>query len=49
MSIDIVHQRLIVNAIEPRAVMAEWQGDRLLVHIGSQNPSGTRDALADSS
>jgi len=46
-SIDIVHQRLIVNAMEPRAIMAEWEGDRLTVHIGSQNPSGTRDALAD--
>src|SRR6266851_2206375 len=46
-SIDIVHQRLIVNAMEPRAIMAEWEGDRLTVHIGSQNPSGTRDALAE--
>jgi carbon-monoxide dehydrogenase large subunit len=46
-SVDIVHQRLIVNAMEPRAIMAEWEGDRLTVHIGSQNPSGTRDALAD--
>jgi carbon-monoxide dehydrogenase large subunit len=46
-SMDIVHQRLIVNAMEPRAIMAEWEGDRLTVHIGSQNPSGTRDALAD--
>src|ERR1700730_11021060 len=47
LSIDIVHQRLIVNAMEPRAIKAEWEGDRLTVHIGSQNPSGTRDALAD--
>jgi carbon-monoxide dehydrogenase large subunit len=46
-SIDVVHQRLIVNAMEPRAIMAEWEGDRLTVHIGSQNPSGTRDALAE--
>ncbi len=46
-SLDIMHQRLIVNAMEPRAVMAEWDGDRLIVHIGSQNPSVTRDALAD--
>ncbi len=46
-SLDIVHQRLIVNAMEPRAVMAEWEGDRLIVHIGSQNPSVTRDTLAD--
>ena len=46
-SLDIVHQRLIVNAMEPRAVMAEWEGDRLIVHIGSQNPQGTRDTLCD--
>ena len=46
-SLDIVHQRLIVNAMEPRAVMAEWEGDRLVVHMGSQNPSVTRDTLAD--
>lgn len=46
-SLDIMHQRLIVNAMEPRAVMAEWEGDRLTVHIGSQNPSVTRDTLAD--
>ncbi len=24
-ALDIVHQRLIVNAMEPRAVMAEWK------------------------
>ena len=46
-SLDIMHQRLIVNAMEPRAIMAEWEGDRLIVHIGSQNPSVTRDTLAD--
>ena len=46
-SLDIVHQRLIVNAMEPRAVMAEWEDDRMVVHIGSQNPSGTRDTLCD--
>ena len=46
-SLDIMHQRLIVNAMEPRAVMAEWDDDRLVVHIGSQNPSVTRDTLCD--
>ena len=46
-SLDIVHQRLIVNAMEPRAIMAEWDGDRLIVNIGSQNPSVTRDTLCD--
>ncbi|SKA38935.1 carbon-monoxide dehydrogenase large subunit [Enhydrobacter aerosaccus] len=45
-SLDIMHQRLIVNAMEPRAIMAEWDGDRIVVHIGSQNPSVTRDTLA---
>ena len=28
--------------------MAEWEGERLTVHIGSQNPQGTRDTLAGS-
>ena len=42
-----MHQRLIVNAMEPRAIMAEWDGDRMVVHIGSQNPSATRDILCD--
>ena len=46
-SLDIQHQRLIVNAMEPRAVMAEWEGDRMVIHIGSQNPSVTRDTLCD--
>jgi carbon-monoxide dehydrogenase large subunit len=44
-TLDVVHQRLIVNAMEPRAVIAEWDGDRMTVHIGSQNPQGTRDTL----
>lgn len=43
--LDIAHQRLIVNAMEPRAIMAEWDGDRMVVHIGSQNPQATRDTL----
>ena len=45
--LDVVHQRLIVNAMEPRAIMAEWDADRMVVHIGSQNPQGTRDQLAN--
>jgi len=45
--LEVVHQRLIVNAMEPRAIMAEWDGDRMVVHIGSQNPSVTRDTLCD--
>jgi aerobic carbon-monoxide dehydrogenase large subunit len=48
-SLDIMHQRLIVNAMEPRAITAEWDeaSDRITVNMGSQNPQPTRDALAD--
>ncbi|TWT04000.1 xanthine dehydrogenase family protein molybdopterin-binding subunit [Reyranella sp. CPCC 100927] len=46
-SLEIEHQRLIVNAMEPRAILAEWDEDRIVVHIGSQNPSVTRDTLCE--
>ena len=32
--------------LEPRAAVAEWQGNRLTVWTGSQNPFGIRDELA---
>ncbi|MGA9718661.1 MAG: molybdopterin cofactor-binding domain-containing protein, partial [Acidobacteriaceae bacterium] len=32
--------------LEPRAAVAEWQGNRLAVWTGSQNPFGIRDELA---
>ena len=37
----------IEDALKSGAPQAEWDGDRLVVHIGSQNPSVTRDTLAD--
>ncbi|MBL8673428.1 MAG: xanthine dehydrogenase family protein, partial [Rhodospirillales bacterium] len=48
-ALDIEHQRLVVNAMEPRAITAEWDSasGRITVNIGSQNPSVTRDQLAE--
>ncbi|MDB5360220.1 MAG: aldehyde oxidase and xanthine dehydrogenase, molybdopterin binding [Rhodospirillales bacterium] len=34
------------NPMEPHATLAEWQGDRLLVHNASQSVFGNRKALA---
>ena len=33
--------------LEPRAALAEWQGERLTVWTGSQRPFGVRQQLAD--
>ena len=33
--------------LEPRAAVAEWSGDKLTVHTGSQRPFGVRGELAD--
>ena len=32
--------------MEPRAAVAEWEGDKLTVWTGSQNPFGVRGELA---
>ncbi|ABD08650.1 Carbon-monoxide dehydrogenase [Rhodopseudomonas palustris HaA2] len=48
-SLDIVSQRLIPSAMEPRATIAEIEKKtgRLILHVQSQTPAQTRDALAD--
>jgi carbon-monoxide dehydrogenase large subunit len=47
-SLDIVNQRLIPNAIEPRANLAEPDAaGRLTLRVPSQTPASTRDILAD--
>jgi carbon-monoxide dehydrogenase large subunit len=48
-SLDIVNQRLIPNAIEPRANLAEPDpaSGRLTLRVPSQTPATTRDILAD--
>jgi carbon-monoxide dehydrogenase large subunit len=45
--IDLVNQRLAGCAIEPRAVIAEPDGDGLLVHSSTQVPHHVRQLLAE--
>jgi len=47
-SLDLVSQRLVPSAMEPRSTMAEVdkQTGRLTLHVQSQTPGSTRDVLA---
>lgn len=46
-SLDVVSQRLVPAAMEPRSVIAEIEkGDRLVMHMQTQTPTQTRDTLA---
>ncbi|MEH2478928.1 carbon-monoxide dehydrogenase large subunit [Nitrobacteraceae bacterium AZCC 2146] len=48
-SLDIVSQRLIPSAMEPRSTIADIdkKSGRLTLHVQSQTPASTRDILAD--
>src|ERR1700742_1556711 len=48
-SLDIVSQRLVPSAMEPRSTIAEVEKKtgRLLLYVQSQTPGTTRDILAD--
>src|SRR5438552_10830905 len=48
-SLDLVSQRLIPSAMEPRSAIAEVdkKSGRLTLHVQSQTPASTRDILAD--
>jgi aerobic carbon-monoxide dehydrogenase large subunit len=48
-SLDLVSQRLVPSAMEPRSTMAEVdkQTGRLALHVQSQTPGSTRDVLAE--
>lgn len=48
-SLDLVSQRLVPSAMEPRSTMAEVdkQTGRLTLHVQSQTPGSTRDVLAE--
>ena len=48
-SLEIVSQRLIPSAMEPRSTIAEVdkKTGRLTLHVQSQTPGSTRDILAD--
>ena len=48
-SLDLVSQRLVPSAMEPRSTIAEIEkkSGRLILHVQSQTPGSTRDILAD--
>jgi carbon-monoxide dehydrogenase large subunit len=48
-SLDMVSQRLVPSAMEPRSTIAEVdkKTGRLTLHVQSQTPTSTRDILAD--
>ena len=48
-ALDVVSQRLIPSAMEPRSTIAEVEKKtgRLILHVQSQTPASTRDVLAD--
>src|SRR5258708_2343647 len=47
-SLDLVSQRLIPSAMEPRSTIAEIdKTGRLILHVQSQTPGSTRDLLAE--
>jgi len=48
-SLDLVSQRLVPSAMEPRSTIAEIEPKtgRLLLHVQSQTPASTRDVLAE--
>ncbi|MGH6776908.1 MAG: xanthine dehydrogenase family protein molybdopterin-binding subunit, partial [Bradyrhizobium sp.] len=48
-TLDLVSQRLVPSAMEPRSTMAEvdMQTGRLILHVQSQTPGSTRDVLAE--
>jgi carbon-monoxide dehydrogenase large subunit len=48
-SLDLISQRLIPSAMEPRSTIAEVdkKSGRLTLHVQSQTPGSTRDVLAE--
>src|SRR3954466_1897467 len=48
-SLDLVSQRLVPSAMEPRSTIAEVdkKSGRLILHVQSQTPGSTRDVLAE--
>jgi carbon-monoxide dehydrogenase large subunit len=43
----IINNRIVVNPIEPRAALGEWDGKRFCLHTPSQGPHMLRDQLAE--
>ena len=45
-SLEVVHNRIIVNAMEPRGCFAEWEDGRLHLCVNGQGVWGQRNELA---
>ena len=46
-AVDIVNQRVAPSPIEPRTVLADYDGQRLTIRMSSQMPSGVRTSVCD--
>jgi aerobic carbon-monoxide dehydrogenase large subunit len=46
-TLDLVNQRVVACPIEPRAIVANYEaaGDRIVLRLSCQTPTGVRDAL----
>ncbi|WP_454814185.1 xanthine dehydrogenase family protein molybdopterin-binding subunit [Labrys neptuniae] len=46
-SLDVVNNRLVANYLETRGCLAEWDGKRFTLTVGSQGVHSIRDTLAN--
>ena len=47
LSLELVNNRLIINSIEARSAIGEWDGERLTLRTPTQGPHSVRDQLAE--
>ncbi len=45
--LKLINSRLVVNAMEPRAALASWDGQRFSLYVGSQGVFGMRANIAE--
>src|ERR1700728_4481119 len=45
--LKLLNSRVVVNAMEPRAAVAAYEGSRFTMHVGSQGVTGIRAPIAD--
>jgi aerobic carbon-monoxide dehydrogenase large subunit len=45
--LKLLNSRVVVNAMEPRAALAAYDGGRFTIHVGSQGVTGMRAQIAD--
>jgi carbon-monoxide dehydrogenase large subunit len=45
--LDLLNNRLVVSAMEPRAAVAAYENDRFVIHVGCQGAFGMKGQLVD--